>query len=206
MHYVGATYQHQRLLAYPAGGPSKTQTDAVLLFYSLYFTSHVSVSIFGGPQYSDTISPATLLPMAPKNMSSWNPAAGASLNWQGKLTSVAVSYSHLITPSWGLSGAVLADSGNGAVRRQLWRSLSGSVEVGYSRTQELNPSTSGSSNGHSLFGTASLFRPIGQHLDVQLGYSRLHQNYSQVATLATAPNTNRVFISLSYQFLRPLGR
>jgi hypothetical protein len=206
MHYLGATYQHQHLLAYPVGGQSKTQTDALLLFYTLYFTSHISVSIFGGPQYSDTFSPAMLLPTAPKHMLSWNPAAGASLNWQGKLTSVSVSYSHLITPSWGLSGAVLADSGNAALRRQLWRSVSGSVEAGYARTQELNASTSGSSNGHSLFGTASLFRPIGQHLDVQLGYSRLHQTYSQVAALAAAPNTNRLFVSLSYQFLRPLGR
>ena len=206
MHYLGATYQHQRLLTYPTGGASKTQTDALLLFYTLYPTSHVSVSIFGGPQYSDTFSPAMLLPTTPKNMSSWNPAAGASLNWQGKLTSVALNYSHLISPGWGLSGAVLADSGNAAVRRQLSRSLSASVEAGYARTQEINSSTSGSSNGHSLFGTASLLRPIGQHLDVQLGYSRLHQTYSQVAALAAAPNTNRVFVSVSYQFLRPLGR
>jgi hypothetical protein len=206
MHYVGATYQHQQLLSYPVVGESKTQTDAVLLFYTLYPTSHFSVSIFGGPQYSNTVSPPLLLPTPPQRMSSWNPAAGASLNWRGKLTSVSVSYSHLITPSWGLSGAVLADSGNAAVRRQLWRSVSGSVEAGYARTQELNASTSGSSNGHSLFGTASLFRPIGQHLDVQLGYSRLHQTYSQVAALAAAPNTNRLFVSLSYQFLRPLGR
>jgi hypothetical protein len=206
MHYVGATYQHQHLLAYPVEGQSKTETDAVLLFYTLYPTSHVSLSIFGGPQYSDTFSPALLLAMPSQKMSSWNPAAGASLNWQGKLTTVAVSYSHLITPGWGLSGAVLADSGNAAVRRQLWKSLSGSVDVGYARTQGINSSMSGSNGGHSLFGTASLFRPIGQHLNVQLGYSRLHQTYSQVAAIAAAPNTNRVFASLSYQFLRPLGR
>ncbi len=206
MHYVGVTYQHQRLLAYPVEGQSKTQTDAVLLFYTLYPASHFSISLFGGPQYSDTFSAAMLLPTAPKNMVSWNPAAGASLNWQGKLTSVALSYSHLISPGWGLSGAVLADSGNAALRRQLGNSLSAAVQAGYARTQEINSSTSGSSSGHSLSGTASLFRPIGQHLDVQLGYSWLHQTYSQVAALAAAPNTNRVFVSLSYQFLRPLGR
>jgi hypothetical protein len=205
MHYVGATYQHQELLAYPVGGQSKTQTDAVLLFYTLYPASHVSISLFGGPQYSDTFSPA-LLATPSQKISSWNPAAGASVNWQGRLTTLTISYSHLISPGWGLSGAVLADIGNAAVSRQLWKSLSGSVGAGYARTQEIHSSTAGSSNGDSFFGTASLSRPVGQHLDVQLGYSRLHQNYSQVATLARAPNTNRVFISLSYQFLRPLGR
>lgn len=206
MHYVGATYQHQRLLAYPLEGQSKTQTDAVLLFYTLYPTSHVSISLFGGPQYSDTFAPAILPSTTSQKMSSWNPAAGASLNWQGKLTSLALSYSHLISPGWGLSGAVLADSGSAAVRRQMSRNFSASVDAGYARTQELNSSTTGSSNGHSLFGTASLARPIGQHLDVQLGYSRLHHTYSQLAALSTAPNTNRLFLSLSYQFLRPLGR
>jgi hypothetical protein len=206
MHYVGATYQHQRLLAYPAEGQSKTQTDAVLLFYTLYPTSHVSISIFGGPQYSDTFSPALLLGTTLQKMSSWNPAAGASLSWQGKLTSIAVSYSHVITPGWGLSGAVLADQGNAAVRRQLSRNLSASVDAGYARTKEINSSLSGSSNGDSLVGTASLQRPIGQHLAVQLGYSRLHQSYAQVTVLAATPNTNRLFVSLSCHFLRPLGR
>jgi hypothetical protein len=206
MHYVGATYQHQRLLAYPAEGQSKTQTDAVLLFYTLYPTSHVSISIFGGPQYSDTFSPALLLGTTLQKMSSWNPAAGASLSWQGKLTSIAVSYSHVITPGWGLSGAVLADQGNVAVRRQLSRNLSASVDAGYARTKEINSSLSGSSNGDSLVGTASLQRPIGQHLAVQLGYSRLHQSYAQVTVLAATPNTNRLFVSLSCHFLRPLGR
>ncbi|MGE5057560.1 MAG: hypothetical protein ACM3WP_25640 [Acidobacteriota bacterium] len=206
MHYVGATYQHQLLLAYPVEGQSKTQTDALLLFYTLYPTSHVSVSIFGGPQYSDTFSPAFLLGTESQNMSSWNPAAGVSLNWQGKLISIALSYSHLISPGWGLSGAVLADQGNAAVRRQLSRNLSASVDVGYGRTREINSSLSGSSNGDSLFGTVSLQRPLGQHLGVQLGYSRLHQNYSQVTALAATPNTNRVFVAFSYQFLRPLGR
>ena len=206
MHYVGATYQHQRLLAYPAEGQGKTQTDAVLLFYTLYPISHVSVSIFGGSQYSDTFSPALLPATTSQKMSSWNPAAGASLNWQGKLTSIALSYSHLISPGWGLSGAVLADQGSAAVRRQLSRNLSASVDVGYTKTQEINSSISGSSNGDSLVGTVSLQRPIREHLDVQLGYSRLHQSYAQVTALAATPNINRLFVSLSCHFLRPLGR
>jgi hypothetical protein len=206
MHYVGATYQHQSLLSYPVEGQSKTLTDAVLLFYTLYPTSHVSISIFGGPQYSDTFLPVLLLGTTSQKMSSWNPAAGASLSWQGKLTSIAFSYSHLITPGWGLSGAVLADAGNAAIQRKLSMNLSVSVDAGYARTQEINSSMSGSSNGNSLFGTASLQRPIGQHLAVQIGYSRLHQSYAQVTALAATPNTNRFFVSLSCHFLRPLGR
>ena len=49
MHYLGVTYQYQRLLAYPTAGQSETQTHAALLFYTIYPTSHSSISFFGGP-------------------------------------------------------------------------------------------------------------------------------------------------------------
>jgi hypothetical protein len=39
-----------------------------------------------------------------------------------------------------------------------------------------------------------------------VGYTRLHQAYSNVAVLSTAPDTNREYVSISYQFSRPLGR
>ena len=34
----------------------------------------------------------------------------------------------------------------------------------------------------------------------------LHQNYNAIAFVTTAPNSDRVYISVSYQFTRPLGR
>ncbi len=44
MNYIGATYQYQRLIAYPTAGQSETQTHALLLFYTLYATSRFSIS------------------------------------------------------------------------------------------------------------------------------------------------------------------
>jgi hypothetical protein len=61
-------------------------------------------------------------------------------------------------------------------------------------------------HGHTLSGTAALQQQFGQHLNLELGYTRLHQDYSTVAVLATTPNTNREFISISYQFAKALGR
>jgi hypothetical protein len=48
-------------------------------------------------------------------------------------------------------------------------------------------------------------RLFGEHLNAQLGYTRLHQSYN-VTAIATNPDTNREFVSISYQFARPLGR
>jgi hypothetical protein len=84
--------------------------------------------------------------------------------------------------------------------------LSGSIGGGYSQNDVLVSALAGATNGHTISGTASLQQQFGQHINVQLGYTRLHQNYSGVPVLAATPNTNRESISISYQFSRPLGR
>jgi len=207
MHYIGATYQYQRLVAYPTQGQDETQTHAILFFYTFYASSHFSLSLFGGPQRSDTVQP----PLPPLNLRlqearAWNPAAGGSISWQGRLTNVAFSYSHMISGGGGLMGAVKSDNASASIRQQLARRLSGSVAGMYAQNDLLGSSPVAGSNGHTLSGTASLRQELGQHIDVQFGYTRLHQAYGGVPVLATTPNTNREAISISYQFSRPLGR
>ena len=68
---------------------------------------------------------------------SWKPAGGASMNWQGQFTSVAVSYSHMISSGGGLIGAVQMDAATASFRQQLTRSLSASVSGGYAQSTVL---------------------------------------------------------------------
>jgi len=207
VNYVGATYQYQRLLSYPAPGTNLTQTHALLLFYTLYPTSRFSISVFGGPQYSE-MGPQfsnTTLTSSPASRS-WSPAAGGSLSWQGHLSNLALSYLHTISGGGGLIGAVRMDSANASVQQQLSRTLSASVAVAYTQNKLLTVTPSLGVNGHTVSGTASLQQQFGQHLNLQLGYTRLHQDYSAVTILAATPDTNREFVSLTYQFSRPLGR
>jgi hypothetical protein len=207
MHYVGVTYQYQRLISYPTTGQNETQTHAIVLFYTLYASSKLSLSFFGGPQHSNIVEP----PIGPAQLQlpasqAWTPSAGGSLNWQGRLSSVAISYSHTISGGGGLTGAVKMDSANASFRQQISRRLSGSVSGMYAQNDVLGSILAGSTNGHTVSGSASLQQAIGQNLTVQLGYTRLHEDYSGVALLAGTPNTNREFASISYQFSRPLGR
>lgn len=207
MHYIGVTYQYRRLLSYPATGTNETQTHSLLLLYTLYATPRCSISFFGGPQYA-SVGPQfsnTLTIPSPASQS-WHPEAGGSLSWQGRLSTLAVSYSHMISGGGGLIGAVHMDSATASIRQQMTRNLSGSVTGGYVQNDLVGSSPGTSNNGHTLAGTAVLEQQVGQHISVQLGYTRLHQDYSDVAVLATTPNTNREFVSISYQFSRPLGR
>lgn len=207
MNYIGATYQYQRLIANPTFGQSETQTHALLLFYTLYATSKFSISLFGGPQHSDTIQPAQPpLRVQAITLRQWTPAAGASLNRQGRLSNFALSYSRIISSGGGLIGAVQMNSATASFRQQITRYLSGSVSGGYTQNQVLATALAAGSNGHSVSGIACLQQQLGPHINLQLGYTRLHQVYSNVAVLAATPDTNREFVSISYQFSRPLGR
>lgn len=206
-HYVGVTYQYQRLLSYPTQGQNETQTQSVLLFYTLYLSKKFTLSAYGGPQYAN-VGPqwfGTILTPVP-GFKSWNPQVGGSLNWQGRLTNVAVSYAHAISSGGGLIGAVRTDSASASIKQVMRRNLSGSIAGSYAQNDVVGSVLLGSTNGHTISGTASLQRQIGEHIDLQLAYTRLHEDYSGVAVLAATPNTNREVVSISYRFSRPLGR
>lgn len=202
-HYVGATYQYSRILSYVVGAQSETETHAILAFYTLYVTPTLSLSFSGGPQHYD-ISQGQLFPHA----RAWSPAATASLGWQGQHTGFAAGYSRTVTGGGGLSGAFHSNSASASVRHQLTRNWNAGVAVGYSITKTVTPFffLQSSQDGHSISGSASVQRRLGEHVSVEAGYTRLHQSYSNIAAIATAPDTNRESISISYQFARPLGR
>jgi len=206
VNYLGAAYQYQRLQSFPTLGTNETQTHALLLFYTLRPSTRFSISVFGGPQYAELGPQFSATGSAPSPASSsWNPEAGGSLSWQGRVTNLAVSYAHMISSGGGLIGAVRQDTVSVAVGQQVSKTLSASVGGGYAQNDLLVTSLA-SDNGHTISGTASLQQQVGQHLNVQLGYTRLHQVYSGVAILAGTPDTNCEFVALSYQFSRALGR
>jgi hypothetical protein len=205
-NYLGVSYQFQRLVAYPTAGNAETQTHAALFFYTFYPSTRFSISFYGGPQYADTVIPpinssATQTP----ELRTWQPAAGASLNWQGQVTALAVTYAYMIAGGSGLTGAVQTDGGSASIRQKITKTFSGSVSGGYIQNNLLSSALI-TQNGHSISATASLQQLLGQHVSVQLGYTRLHQTYENIAVISTAPNTNREFVSIAYLFSRPLGR
>ena len=200
MHYIGASYQYQMFLANPMLGQSETQAHSVLLFYTLYFKPTFSLSLFGGPQYSDTEQ------FGVPTSKAWSPAAGANLGWQGRLTSFAASYSRRINDGGGLSGAVHSNTADASLRRQLTRRLSASIGGNYANNRVLDALSQFNNNGHTVSGNASVQRQIGERLNLQLQYTRLHQSYNGIAALSSNPDRNRVAVNISYQISRPLGR
>lgn len=200
-HYLGVTYQYQELLSYPGALTNQTQTHTILGFYTFYPNPRLSFSLFGGPQYYDS-GPQVIslgVPLLPA-VASWNGAGGGSLNWQLQRSTVALSYLHTISGGGGLIGAVKLDAVAASLRQQLTRNVSASLAGSYANNGVLSVASLG---GHTVSGSAALQRTVGQHLNLQAGYTRLHQTYS---SFSANPDTNREWVSVSYQFARPLGR
>ncbi len=208
-HYVGVTYQYDDLRAYPTGSQSQTQTDTVSFFYTFYASARLSVSLFGGPEYADTEQAGV------PAVKGWSPSTGASFGWQGLHTSVAGSYARTITDGGGLVGATHSNAANISIRQQITKRMDTGVSGNYSENSLLSPIATNSatsplasysSGGHTVQGTASLRQQMGEHLSLQLGYTRVHQSYSNIAAISSAPDRNREWVSVSYSFARPLGR
>lgn len=200
-HYLGVTYQYQRIAAYPVGAQSETQTNAVLALYTFYPQPGLSLSVSAGPQRSQ-IDQSPL-----PSSQSWSPAVTASIGWQARHTNLAAGYSRIVSGGGGLLGAFHSSNANLSLKQQLSRNWNALASGAYSINKTLTPlffqSTPG---GHSISGSVSIQRTLGPHLSAEAGYARLYQTYSNIAAITTAPNTNREWVSVSYQFARPLGR
>jgi hypothetical protein len=201
-HYIGALFQYQDLLSYPGGNTNQTQTGAAMFFYTFFPVKTFSLSFFGGPQYYSSGAQFGASSRAPlvAATQSWTPAAGASINWQLERSNIAFSYLHSVSGGSGLIGAVELDSASASIRGQVTRNITASVAGSYANNGVLSVSTLG---GHSVSGSAGLQRQFGPHINAQAGYTRVHQTYD---FFSANPDTNREWVSISYQFARPLGR
>jgi hypothetical protein len=126
--------------------------------------------------------------------------------WHGEHTSLGASYARRIGDGGGLAGAVLGNRVDASARWRFARTMTAALEANYSTSTLLDSQLLQGLGGHSWSGSASLQRPLGDKLDLQLGFTHLHQSYSSVSTIADAPDRNNIWVSLSYQFERSLGR
>jgi hypothetical protein len=201
MQYLGVAYQFAHILASPQNAQSETLTNTILPYYTIYPNGSTSLSLSCGLEHLNASE--TLLP----TYSSWSPIAIASFGWHASRANFATSYSRAITAGGGVLGAFNANTANASFGWQITHSWTTGVGVAYSNLKNATPLLSpGVPGGYTVSGSASIQHPIGEHLVVSFGYERLHQSFSGIQVISEEPDTDREFISLSYQLKRPLGR
>lgn len=199
--YMGLNYQYSWVLTEPNGSSSETQTHTVNGFYSFYPRPDFSISISGGFQRY-TLTQAPLPPSG-----GWGPSVTASISWQRPHASVSASYSRQATSGGGLLGVFQSNSANVFGRWQFSRLWTAGVSGNYANNKSITPLDSTSAqDGHSLSAQGTLGYTIDQDLHLNVEYDRLHQDYAGAASIADNPDSDRVMVSVAWEFTRPLGR
>ncbi len=200
--YLGVSYQYENSLSFQTDRAStETQTQTVFLFYTVYLKPTLSISVSGGPQHYSSVQ--GLLPPA----ASWQPMTMVSVNWQGERATVSGSYARTVSGGGGLNGTFHSNNMGASLSWRLSRNWTSGVSAGYSNYDNLTPLfVSSSPGGHTISGTASMQRMLNDRTNFQFGYNWAHQSYPNVPTISTDPNVNRVFVTISFTFTKPLQR
>ena len=203
---AGITYQYTRnVTTYAAGTTFEVQLYGVMPFYSFATGEHFSASIAAGPQYYTETVTSSVTPVPTAN--AWTPVVTASFGWQVERSSVAASLSRTVNGGGGLLGAYIRESANLHLRHQFARTWTIDVGGDYGNYKNSAPqSLLTYPGGHTINGEFSLDHPIGEHLHSTIGYQRMHRTYSGSTALTVDPDADRAYITVSYQFSRPIGR
>lgn len=204
-NWAGASYSYQWMTFDPSGGETRVHSFAVV--DTLTLPRGFSLSGFLGPQYSEDRGTPTgggeIL-----QFQNWNMAGGLEVGWQGVRTSMSTGFSRRITDGGGLLVAVRSQSVHGGVRRQLLPLWAVGFGASYGNNDALTAAFGGSASTINLTSiSASLERNVGKSLGLRFGYAHDFQQQSGVSDPAQKFDThrNRFFVTLSYQWAKPLG-
>jgi hypothetical protein len=208
-NWTGITYRFQRLTV--GSGANLTDTHSLLLSHTIYLREHMTLSFYAGPEYSEINSVTVTANITPPvisfaTVSSFDHqtsiSGGGTFGWQGRLTSIRLEASRKVSDGGGVVGAVVLNSVEGGIRRQLTQTTAVNLNALYGHNRELG-SAAGGAPLTSATGTVGLEQRMGASLMLRLDYGRDYQTQS---TNVGSINHNRGTVSVAYSFTRPMGR
>jgi hypothetical protein len=121
---------------------------------------------------------------------------------------VSGGYSRIISDGGGVLGAVRLQTVHGNFRRQLTPGWAAALTASYGTNQSLTvPFATSASSINLTSAGISLERNVGKSVGLRMGYT--HDFQQQFGLPAPAPtqnaSRNQVFVTLSYQWAKPLG-
>jgi len=200
---VSLSYGYQ-VITSPLYG--RTVTHSVLVFDNWRLNPKFQISIFGGPQYLESVGTTPVIgALRLKSGLSWS--AGGTLGWSAERTGASVSVVRQVSDGGGLGGAVQMTSFTGNVSRRITKKWSADFFGGYT----WNGSNTSTSLPYSQIAYASgglgISREIIRNVSMNVRYEYAHQGTDAgVAFPGILADHNRVQVGLSYSFSHSLGR
>lgn len=202
--WAGLSYRFQRITFDPFG---ETRVHTFALVDTLNLSNRFSMSAFAGPEYVDNQG---LAPGGSQAFQSnfWTVAGGIEAGWRTKQTSLNVGYARTISDGGGILGAVRLENVHANLRRELVRGWAANLMASHGTNDALTAAFSGEATSVNLTSVgAGMERNVNKSLGLRFGYR--HDFQQQFGLPSSAPNLdahrNRVFVTLSYQWAKPLG-
>lgn len=143
--------------------------------YTRQWTRKVTTHLAAGPQYTS----GSLLPA---NSSTLSYTANAQITYGGARSTLSADYLHGTGSGSGVTYGAQNDSARVTAAHQLSRQMTGSVTLGYARSQGLAFLASKSFNASSLIGTAQLNRELTPSINAFASYTAANQSISGFAS------------------------
>jgi hypothetical protein len=199
--WAGTSYRFDRITF--NGGESRVHS-----FYAvdtLDLSHRFTLTGFVGPQYSENQG----LLSAATSPNSWSAAGGAEGGWQSLRTSLSAGYSRSISDGAGVLGTVRLQNIHANFRRELVPGWAAALNVVHGTNQSLVlPASSSASSINLTSAGISLERKVGKSIGLRLGYNHDFQEQYSASTATSSTldaSRNRFFVTLSYQWAKPLG-
>jgi hypothetical protein len=204
--WSGVSYRFDRI-AFSGG---ETRVHSFFAVNTLDLSHRLTLTAFAGPQYSDNQSVAGAMGSSPVTQSNdWSVAGGVEGGWQNRRTSMSAGYSRSISDGGGILGAVRLQNVYGNFRRQLIPGWVAGLSASHGTNESLIPVSSSSASSINLTSAGvTLNRNLGKNVGFVLGYS--HDFQQQLFAPSASPQNldasrNRFFMTVSYQWAKPLG-
>jgi hypothetical protein len=201
----GISYRFQRITFNPGGG--ETDVHSFLAVDTLNISSRLTLTGFVGPQYTENqgLFPGEL---QATQSNGWSVSGGAEGAWKNQNTSVAAGYSRSISDGGGVLGTVLLQTVHANFRREIVKGWAAALYAMHGTNQSLTvPLATTASSINLTSAGISLDHNVAKSIGLRMGYS--HDFQQQFGLPAPTPtqnaSRNRVFVTLSYQWSKPLG-
>jgi hypothetical protein len=202
----GVSYRFDRITFNPNG---ESRVHSFTVVNTLSLSRRITLSGFVGPQYSENQGlVAGTTQTQPGQSNAWSVGAGVEGGWQSERTSVLAGYSRSVSDGGGVLGAVRLQNVRGTFRRELVPGWVATVTANHGTNQSITVPSQTSAGSITLTSAgASLERNVGKKIGIRFGYTHDFQQRLGVpgAVQTLDAHRNRYFVTLSYQWTKPLG-
>jgi hypothetical protein len=206
----GLSYRFDRITL--GGGSEETRVHSFVAVNSLSLSKRFALTGFIGPQYSENQGLVTGV-TSPTQSSGWSVTGGADGAWKGVRTGISGGYSRSISNGSGVLGVVRLQNLHANFSRILVPGWAVALYANRGTNQSIIVPFANTANAINVTSVGiALERNVGKSVGLRFGYT--HDSQAQLGvpgpTLSSPTETldanrNRVFVTLSYRWAKPLG-